>query len=121
MHFYLTARHFELTDTIRRHVERRILDTVQGHADAHDLINVEVQLDTGQRDERFSCHVMVQLPGHRDVNITEHSHDLYAAIDLAEKRLLSSLVALRERQVTRARRPRKFSWQRLSRLLRAAG
>lgn len=114
MHVYLTARHFELTARIREHVERRIIDTLRTHADAHDLNRVEVQLGTGQRDERYSCHVLVQLPGHRDVNISEHHHDLYAAIDLAEKRLLSSLVALRERRLTVGRRTRK-----IGRLLRS--
>lgn len=117
MHFYLTARHFELTDQIRQHVERRILHAVQAHAAAHDLIRVEVQLATGQRDERFSCHVLVQLPGNRDVNITEHNHDLYAAVDLAEKRLLTALIGLRERQVTVARRARKLGWRKLARRL----
>ena len=120
MHLYLTARHFELTDQIRAHVQRRIVEAVQAHADAHDLNRVEVQLTTGQREERFSCHVLVQLPGHRDVNITEHNHDLYAAIDLAEKRLIHALVALRERNRTTSRHPRKFSWRKIARLLRPA-
>jgi len=120
MHVYLTARHFELSDNIRAHVERRIVETVRAHADAHDLTRVEVQLSTGQRDARFSCHVLVQLPGHRDVNITEHNHDLYAAIDLAEKRLLPALAALREAQLTKKRHPRKFSWEKVARILRGA-
>jgi ribosomal subunit interface protein len=121
MHFYLTARHFELTDNIRAHVERRILETIRAHADEHDLNRVEVQLATGQRDARFSCHVLVQLPGHRDVNITEHNHDLFATIDLAEKRLLAALVALRQKRQTTARHPRKFSWNKIARILRTAG
>jgi ribosome-associated translation inhibitor RaiA len=79
---------------------------------------VEVQLTKGQRDARFTCHVLVQLPGHRDVNISEHSHDLYASVDLAEKRLIHSLVDLRERRLTAARHPRKFSWAKIARLLR---
>jgi len=121
MHVYLTARHFELSDNIRAHVERRIVETVRAHADAHDLTRVEVQLSTGQRDARFSCHVLVQLPGHRDVNITEHNHDLHAAIDLAEKRLLASLVALRQKRQTAARHPRKFTWSKIAHILRTAG
>ena len=121
MHVYITARHFELTDNIHAHVERRIVETVRAHADAHDLNRVEVQLSTGQRDERFSCHVMVQLPGHRDVNVTEHNHDLYAAIDLAEKRLLASLVALRQKRQTASRHPRKLNWNKVVRILRTAG
>jgi ribosomal subunit interface protein len=119
MHFYLTARHFELTESVRAHVEHRIIDAIQKHAVAHDLNRVEVQLTTGQRDARFSCHVLVQLPGHREINITEHNQDLYAAIDLAEKRLIQSLVALRERRLTTGRRPRKYSWRKIARRLRS--
>src|SRR4051812_13114743 len=98
MHLYLTARHFSLTEQVRHHVEQHIVDSVRAHADAHDLNRVEVQLEIGQRDARYTCHVLVQLPGHRDINITEHNHDLYAAIDLAEKRLITALVAERERR-----------------------
>jgi ribosomal subunit interface protein len=88
MHAYITARHFDLTERIRAHVEQHIIQPIEAHADAHDLNRVEVQLSQGQREERFTCHVMVQLPAHRDVNVTEHHRDLFAAIDLAEKRLL---------------------------------
>jgi|SRR4051812_37053523 ribosomal subunit interface protein len=105
MHLYLTARHFSLTDQIRQHVERRIVDSLRAHADPHDLNRVEVQLESGQRDARFSCHVLLQLSGQRDINITEHDHDLYAAIDLAEKRLLTALVAERQKRLTVDRRP----------------
>lgn len=121
MHFYLTARHFELTDAIRQHVERRIVDTVRAHTDAHALNRIEVQLDTGQRDARFSCHVLIQLPGHHEVNISEHHQDLHASIDLAEKRLLNALVALRERQLTVSRRPHAPSRRKIARLLRPSG
>jgi len=118
MHLYLTARHFSLTEQVRHHVEQHIVDSVRAHADAHDLNRVEVQLEIGQRDARYTCHVLVQLPGHRDINITEHNHDLYAAIDLAEKRLITALVAERERRLTKGRRPRKFTWNKIARLLR---
>jgi ribosomal subunit interface protein len=120
MHFYLTARHLQLTDQIRAHVQKRIVHAVEAHAHAHDLNRLEVQLHhSAQRDAEFACHVMLQLPGHRTINVTEEHRDLYAAIDLAEKRLLNSLVALRERRLTNDRHPRKFSWRKIGQLLRA--
>lgn len=118
MHFYLTARHFDLTDSIREHVESRIVDTLRAHADAHDLNRVEVQLDAGQGTERFSCHVQVLLPGHRELNLTEHHHDLYAALDSLEKRLKHALVALRARRITVGRRPHKLGGRKVATLLR---
>jgi ribosomal subunit interface protein len=120
MHAYLTARHFDLTDRIRAHVQRHLFDAIEAHADARDLNRVEVQLSTGQREERFTCHVMVQLPGQRDINVTEHQHDLFAAIDLAEKRLVHALTDLRQRQLTTQRHPRKYSQEKVARILRSA-
>ena len=106
MHFYLTARHFDLTDTIRAHVQQQIVDAVEAHTDPHDLNRVEVQLMTGQRDALFGCHVLVQLPGHQEVNITEQNHDLYAAIDSVKKRLTHALASRKERKLTVGRHPR---------------
>lgn len=120
MHVYITARHFDLTDAIREHVLTHLVETVERHARPSELSRIEVQLTTGQRDALYGCHVMVQLTGQREVNITEHNHDLYAAVDLVQKRLLSSLAAARETQLTKKRHPRKFSWQKLTRLLRGA-
>jgi len=98
MHVYLTARHFELTDSIRKYVEQHLVREVERHADAHELNRIEVQLSLGQRDARFGCHVLVQLPQHRDINVTEENLDLYAAIAVAQKRVLHALSAERERR-----------------------
>jgi ribosomal subunit interface protein len=120
MHFYLTGRHLQLTDSIRARVERRILHAVETHAHPHDLNRLEVQLaHSSQRDTGFTCHVMLQLPGHRAINIEEQHRDLYAAIDLVEKRLLNCLSALRERRLTNDRHPRKYSWRKINQVLRA--
>ena len=106
MHLYLTARHFDLTPTIREYVEKRLVDAIQAHADAHDVTRVEVQLYLGQRDIRYGCHVLVQLSGHRDINITEENMDLRASIDLAEKRLIRCLTDARHRAQANQRHPR---------------
>jgi len=119
MHLYLTARHFDLTDTLRSYVEEHLLRPIAAHLDTHELNRMEVQLWVGQRDARYGCHVMVQLPGHgHDFNVTEEGKDLYAAIDVAEKRLLRRLLDLRQRRLTEKRHPKKYSLGRLARALR---
>lgn len=120
MHLYITARHFSLTDSLREYVEQRLVSPVQSHADGHDLLRIEVQLELGQRDARYRCHVLVQLPQHHDINITEEGTDLRAAIDFAERRLLRRLVDMRQRQLTTDRHPRKYSGDRVERALRTA-
>jgi ribosome-associated translation inhibitor RaiA len=56
---------------------------------------------------------------HRDLNVSEEGKDLYAAIDAAEKRLVRALVDTRQREQTTQRHPKKFSWQRITRVLRS--
>lgn len=120
MHIYITARHFDLTETIREHVLTHLVHAIERHASAHDLSRIEVQLSAGQRDTQYSCHVLLQLTGNRDINVTEHHHDLYAAIDLTQKRLLTALAAIRESRLTKQRHPRKYSWRKIAQVLRGA-
>jgi ribosomal subunit interface protein len=118
MHLYVTARHFELTDSIRGYVHRRLVHAVEAHSSPHDTSRMEIQLyQIGDGNLRFGCHVLLQMPAEPDINIREESVDLYAAIDGAEKRLIRQLVSHRERRLSGQRHPRKFSWDRLGRAL----
>ena len=65
MHLYLTARHFDLTHAIRQRVEEHLLRPVASHVDLHELNRMEVQLWVAQRDARYGCHALVQLPENR--------------------------------------------------------
>lgn len=104
MHIYVTARHFDLTPSIHSYVEKRLIDAVQAHASAHDLLRMEVQLtQLDGHDTRFRCHILLQLPGHHDINITEDTLDLYEAVDRAEKRLIRKMTEERQRKITEAR------------------
>lgn len=116
---YITARQFDLTDTIRDYVLARIVQPVERHARAQELNRIEVQLSRDQHGQAFACHALVQLAGQRDINITERDRDLHAAIDLAEKRLLKALVALRQSRLAK-RHTGKLSWPNLVRLLRGS-
>jgi ribosomal subunit interface protein len=99
MHLYVTARHFDMSPSIHEHVEQRLVGVIQGHATAHDLLRMEVQLTKlEESDTRFRCHILLQLPGHHDINITEDGLDLYESIDRAEKRLVRKLTDERQRQ-----------------------
>ncbi|HET9933683.1 MAG TPA: HPF/RaiA family ribosome-associated protein [Polyangiaceae bacterium] len=104
MHIYVTARHFDLTPSIHSYVEKRLVEATQGHAASHDLLRMEVQLtQLDAHDARFTCHILLQLRGHHDINITEETFDLYEAVDRAEKRLIRKLTDERQRQLTAAR------------------
>ncbi|GEM_PF-3050723 len=105
MHLYLTARprSFELTDAIRAYVGKRLVRAAEGHSPAHDLVRMEVQLTRFEHEDRYRCHVLLQLPLHRDINITHETHDLYEAIDFAEKRLTRQLVEERQRMLSEKR------------------
>jgi ribosomal subunit interface protein len=117
MLFYLTARHLELTDALRSHVERHLLEAVEGRTSAK-IVRMEVQLyRTGDREIRYGCHVLLELTHRHDINVREEDRDLYEAIDLAQKRLVRVLTEYRDRQLTEGRHARKYSFDRLSRAL----
>lgn len=99
MDLYITARpgSFELTPAIRNYVEKRLVKAVDSRSRARDLVRMEVQLTHFEHEARFRCHVLLQLPAHKEINITEETHDVYEAIDLVEKRLARNLTEERQR------------------------
>jgi len=117
MQLYLTARHMELTEALRDHVERHLRAPVESHTNGRGT-RMEVQLyDCGERNVCFGCHVLLELAPRREINIREEDHDLYTAIDLAQKRLMRALVEFRDRELTEARHPRKYSFGRFARAM----
>jgi ribosomal subunit interface protein len=114
---YLTARHLDLTDALRAHVERHLKGSLDGLTTVK-IGRMEVQLyKLGDRDVRFGCHVLLELSHRHEINVREEDHDLYEAIDLAQKRLVRAVTDYRDRQLTEGRRARKYSWTRLARAL----
>lgn len=61
----------DLTDAIPDYVRQRIARPIQTRGDPPDSNRIEVQLYVGQRDVRFGCHVLLQMYGHRDLNVSE--------------------------------------------------
>jgi putative sigma-54 modulation protein len=117
MQLYLTGRQMELTDAMRDHVERHLRQPAESHTSVKPT-RMEVQLyRTSDREARYGCHVLLELTHRHDINIREEDRDLYAAIDLAQKRLLRTLVEYRDRKLTEGRRARKYTFDKLARAL----
>lgn len=109
MLLYITARRMALTPPIRQYIEDRLIRSVERHAGSVEVMRMEVQLDRpSNREARYGCHVLLNLAGRSPINIREEARDLYEAIDVAEKRLVNTLVDHRERVDTLARYPTKY-------------
>jgi ribosomal subunit interface protein len=118
MQVYLTARQLDFTSALRGHVSRHIADAVRGHTNVN-VTRMEIQLyKLGDREVKFGCHVLLEVSPRHEINVREEDHDLYEAIDLAQKRVLRALTDYRDRRLTVSRRTRKYS---ISRLVRALG
>jgi ribosomal subunit interface protein len=103
---YLAGRHLDLTDGLRQHVERHLVEAVERHDGRLRAVRLEVQLDhDGHRARPFTCHVRLELPT-GEINIREEANDLYAAIDIAESRLIRALSDHHDRVVDRQQRNR---------------
>ena len=117
MHVYLAGRHFELTDAIRDHVERKIVEPLRNHT-GMNIPRVEIQLEPEtDRGAKIACHVRVELKGQKEINIREVDNDLFAAIDLASGRVITALTEHRDRLLTLSRHPKKYSLDRIARAL----
>lgn len=119
MHIYLTARHFDLTDDVREYVERRIVEPLRGHTSLK-IPRVEIQLDHQTvKGGQVRCHILVELKGHADINVTEAGGDSFTAIDLAQERLMPLITEHRDRLLTLERHPQKYSPEVIERALKS--
>jgi putative sigma-54 modulation protein len=114
----LTARHIDLTDSIREHVEKRIIQPLREYGSLN-IIRTEIQLyQETERGPMVGCHVLVEVKGHHDINIREVDNDVFAAVDLAKDRVFVALKEMRDKRLTLSRHPKKYS---LGKLMRALG
>lgn len=114
MHVYLAARHVALSDELRAYVEHHLLSPIRHHTGLN-IIRAEVQLFV--EGNQGGCHVLVEVKGHHEINVTELQDSLLAAIDVARDRVIRRLTEMRDKMVTRRRHPRRFSFARLGRAL----
>jgi putative sigma-54 modulation protein len=118
LHVYLTARQIDLTDSIREHVERRLIQPLREYTSLK-IVRTEIQLyQETERGGMMGCHLLVEIKGNHDINIREVDNDLFAAIDLAKDRVFVALKERRDKMLTLSRHPRKYS---LGKVLRALG
>jgi ribosome-associated translation inhibitor RaiA len=114
---YLTARHLELDDRVRDYVERHLVEPVRNH-NGLNKVRMEIQLfRDADRGHRLGCHVLVEVKGHRDINVRERDDDIFTAIDLAQARTIRALTEIRDRILTLSRHPKKYSVAKLARAL----
>ena len=114
MHVYLAARHVALSDELRAYVEEHLLEPIRNH-NGLNIIRTEVQLYP--EGAHGACHVLVEIKGHKDINIRELQDTLFAAIDVAKDRVLHALTDLRDKRLTQRRHPlgRALGWLQTSR------
>lgn len=114
MHVYLAARHVTLTDELRAYTEAHLLDPIRSHTGLN-IIRVEVQLFA--EGPNGGCHVLVEIKGHKDINVREMQDNIQAAVDVAKDRVIRNLTEIRDKMLTQRRHPKKFSFGRLRRAL----
>jgi len=117
LHVYVAARHVEQTEAIKQYVEAHLIEPIRGHTGIN-ITRVEVQLfPDGDKANQFGCHVLVSVKGDKDINVREIDSTLYAAIDVAKDRVLRQLTEVRDRMLTLRRHPKKYSFDKLARVL----
>ena len=114
MHVYLAARHVTLTDELRAYTESHLLEPIRSHTGL-TINRVEVQLFS--EGPNGGCHVLVEIKGHKDINVRELQDNIQAAIDVAKDRVVRHLTDVRDKILTQRRHPKKFSFGRLRRAL----
>lgn len=98
MRTFIRTRGFELTDALRRHVEKKLATTL-GHLE-EEIRQVRVQLadNNGPRGGiDKTCQLVVTVIGQPTVVVLDTQADLYLAIDRATRRAGHNL----ERQLAR--------------------
>jgi ribosomal subunit interface protein len=117
LHVYLTARQIDLTDRIREHVERRLIQPLREYTSLN-IIRTEIQLyQETERGGMVGCHLLIEVKGNIDINIREVDNDVFAAVDLAKDRAFVALKEMRDKQLTLSRHPKKYSLQKMLRAL----
>jgi len=87
MHIAIHARHFDLTDALGSHTERRLrfaLTSADNYAQRIVVRLSDINGPKGGYDKR--CHIQVMLAGLPDVVVEDIEADLYFAIDRAADR-----------------------------------
>ncbi len=97
----IQALHFSLTESLRKHVERRIHFTLACCDDSILRVIVKLSDINGPRGgEDKHCHLQVVLTGLPDVVIEDTQADMYVAINRATDRAGRTVIRKINRQQT---------------------
>lgn len=108
----ITGVRFELNDQVKQYAAKKIgsldkylADNERDAAQAHVVLSEE----DGQRNDRFSCDVKLEIPGDT-LTAQEATINMYAAIDIVEEKLRSQLEKRKDKQQNdrRLRRTRRM-------------
>lgn len=101
----IQARHFDLTEAIRQHVEKRLAFLDRSHLRQVRQVQVRLSDVNGPRggDDK-QCQINVRLPGQPSLVIEETRSDLYGAIDRATQRVSHTI----NRKLGRLKRRKRF-------------
>lgn len=85
MNISIAGRQFELTDTIKSHIEAAI-ETLEKYN--LDIISVRTVVSGGEKNGKkgFSVEFSINLPNKNTIIIKQKDKDVYAAVDLAIER-----------------------------------
>ncbi|VAW65065.1 hypothetical protein MNBD_GAMMA11-2081 [hydrothermal vent metagenome] len=101
MHVDIQARHFSLTDSLRKHAERRLHLALTCCSEYIQKVVMRLSDINGPRGGSDKhCHLQVVLAGLPDIVIEDTEVDLYIAINRATERAGHTLVRKVKRQHT---------------------
>lgn len=83
MNINITAKKFDLTPTIREHIEERMENLSRFFDDKITESRAVLEVDDGHhRHGRINgCEVVVRIPGQKDVFVREWTEDMHKAIN----------------------------------------
>lgn len=93
MNINISAKKFELTPTIKEHVEERVHNFSRFFDDKITEVRVTLEVDDGHHSHGKvnRCEIIARVPGQKDVFVEEWGEDMYKSInqaaDIAEKEL----------------------------------
>lgn len=85
----LRGVHLELTDALKNHVQKHLVEPIEHFYDS-EAAEIEIHLrDTNgpKGGQDMECSVTVRVPRSQSIHVTEVSDDIYKSVDLARDRV----------------------------------
>jgi putative sigma-54 modulation protein len=92
MNIKITARHFNLSETLKNFIESEMLELDKYNL---DIVSKSVILDKGKKD--FSAEIILYIKGNKTVIIENEDKDIYEAFHKAYKKIDKKLAKIADR------------------------